>query len=290
MGASFVAIDVETANPSLASICQIGVVTFEQGKPVERWSSYVDPEDYFDGMNIVVHGIDEDTVRGAPKLPDIYDDLRARLAGRIVVSHTSFDRTSISQAFSRYALTSPDCRWLDSARVVRRAWSEFARSGYGLASVCKHLGIEFKHHDAAEDAWAAGQVLQKAIEATGLSIDDWLTRVYAPINLQDHEPIRRDGALEGPLKGNELVFTGALSITRNEAADLAAAAGCAVASGVRKTTTILVVGDQDVDKLNGHAKSSKHRKAEELMANGQPIRILRESDFQRLIALDAERT
>jgi DNA polymerase-3 subunit epsilon len=44
----------------------------------------------------------------------------------------------------------------------------------------------------------------------------------------------------------------------------------------------LVVGDQDVTRLAGHSKSSKHRKAEELIAKGVPIRILRESDFQEL--------
>jgi DNA polymerase-3 subunit epsilon len=43
-----------------------------------------------------------------------------------------------------------------------------------------------------------------------------------------------------------------------------------------------VVGDQDVTRLAGHSKSSKHRKAEELIAKGVPIRILRESDFEEL--------
>ena len=71
-------------------------------------------------------------------------------------------------------------------------------------------------------------------------------------------------------------------MTRNEAADCASRAGCAVAAGVTKHTTILVVGDQDARMLAGHDKSSKHRKAEELIAKGQPIRIVGESDFRRL--------
>jgi DNA polymerase-3 subunit epsilon len=48
-------------------------------------------------------------------------------------------------------------------------------------------------------------------------------------------------------------------------------------------TTLLVVGDQDIRKLAGHEKSSKHRKAEELITKGQSIRILRESDFKELV-------
>jgi DNA polymerase-3 subunit epsilon len=46
---------------------------------------------------------------------------------------------------------------------------------------------------------------------------------------------------------------------------------------------LLIVGDQDLRKLSGHERSSKHRKAEQLIAKGYPIRILGESDFQRLV-------
>lgn len=48
---------------------------------------------------------------------------------------------------------------------------------------------------------------------------------------------------------------------------------------------MLVVGDVDVTKLAGHDKSSKHRKAEELVEAGQQLRIIRETDFKELVAL-----
>lgn len=83
--------------------------------------------------------------------------------------------------------------------------------------------------------------------------------------------------------GEILVFTGALEIPRREAADLAASIGCMVAAGVTKKTTLLVVGDQDITKLAGKSKSSKHTKAEQLIAKGQEIRIIKESDFKELV-------
>jgi DNA polymerase-3 subunit epsilon len=94
----------------------------------------------------------------------------------------------------------------------------------------------------------------------------------------------RDGNPEGELSGEVLVFTGSLSISRPAAADAAAAAGCVVESGVTRRTTMLVIGDQDLQKLAGPTKSSKHLKALQLIARGQPIRILGESDFLRLVA------
>ena len=84
------------------------------------------------------------------------------------------------------------------------------------------------------------------------------------------------------------MFTGALEIPRREAADLAASIGCTVASGVTKKTTLLIVGDQDVTKLAGKDKSSKHLKAEQLISKGQPIRIIRESDFKQLVIQSQE--
>ena len=80
-----------------------------------------------------------------------------------------------------------------------------------------------------------------------------------------------------------MVFTGALEIPRREAADLAASIGCSVASGVNKKTTILVIGDQDISKLAGKDKSSKHLKAEQIISKGQKIRIIKESDFKLLV-------
>ena len=94
--------------------------------------------------------------------------------------------------------------------------------------------------------------------------------------------MKREGHVKGALYGEVVVFTGALGIPRREAADAAAGAGCDVANSVTKKTTMLVVGTQDKDKLNGYEKSSKHRKAEVLIENGVDIQILSENDFSEL--------
>lgn len=278
----FVAIDVETANPDLASICQIGIVAFENGSVKEGWQSLVNPEDYFDGMNICIHGIDEDSVKGAPTFPQIFDVVKTRLGGLVVASHTLFDRVAVARVVEKYGLEQVTCPWLDTAMVVRRTWPEFSQRGYGLENIATHLGIKFAHHNAQEDARAAGEILARAIKETGLSVNEWLDRVKRPIN-PSH--IAMEGNPDGPLHGEVVVFTGALSIRRSEAAQLAATAGCEVDPSVTKVTTLLVVGDQDIRRLAGHEKSSKHRKAEELISKGRTIRILIESDFKRLVGL-----
>lgn len=280
----FVVIDVETANADMASICQIGLAKYKNGILEEEWSSLIDPEEYFDGINISIHGISEKDVRGAPTFSEVLLKLSKFMSGSVCVSHTHFDRVSIRKAFEKYSLNQLDVIWLDSARVARRTWEECAWSGYGLANVCNIIGYEFKHHDALEDAKAAGQVVLSAMDKTGFDIDEWLYRVGKPISSDSNGSIQREGNSEGEFYGETLVFTGALLIPRAEAAKLAANAGCAVGAGVTRKTTLVVVGDQDITKLAGKKKSSKHIKAEELILKGQKIRILQESDFKELVS------
>src|SRR4030067_1163117 len=112
----FVAIDVETANADMSSICQVGLALYRKGQLVEEWK-----------------------------------------------------------------LRLPRCRWLDSARVARRTWADFAQRGYGLGTVCAFLGYDFTHHDALEDAKAAACILNAAMEKTGLDLEGWLRRIKQPI-------------------------------------------------------------------------------------------------------------
>lgn len=279
---NFVVIDFETANPDLSSICQVGIVKFKDGKICDSWESLVDPEDYFDDMNVSIHGIEEHMVRNAPKWGAIHQALEQWVTGAVVVSHTAFDRAAFNRACDKGDIPPHQCRWLDTARVVRRTWPEFSQRGYGLGNVARHLGIEFRHHNAKEDARAAGEILLLAIASSGLSIDQWLVRASQPI-YPNTKAINLDGNSEGPLFGEKLVFTGSLVMSRRDAAAAAAHAGCEVDAGVTKHTSILVVGDQDIKKLVGNEKSSKHRKAEDLIKTGQAIRIIGESDFHRLI-------
>ena len=283
---TFNAIDVETANADRASICQIGIVQVSDGEIRDRWQSLINPEDWFDGLNVSIHGIDERKVRNSPTLPEVRGVLRERLRGSVVVSHTSFDRVAFERAMTRYNLEQLQVTWLDSAKIVRRAWPErFGRKGYGLNTVAEALGIHFNHHEAVEDARAAAEIVLRACAEAEIDIEGWLSRVDRPIFPRTAPSSKREGNIDGVLFGETIVFTGALAIARREAADIAAEAGCNVVNSVSKKVTMLVVGTQDKTKLNGYDKSRKHREAEALIAKGTEIEIFSESDFLNLIGV-----
>lgn len=282
---SYLAIDVETANESVSSICQIGLAEYVGATLTYERNFYVNPEVAFNRVNIGIHGIDESKVASAPTFAAIWGALSALLAGRIVCSHTAFDQAAIRQACEKYHLSQSDCIWLDTASVARRAWPQFSHRGYGLESLAEFLGYKFEHHDALEDAKAAARILQAAVEQTGLGLDDWIRCVERPLD-PAYRVIARKGSPDGALRGEVVVFTGELTLSRREAADLAAGAGCTVKDNVTSAITLLVVGNQDPTKLAGHEKSSKERKAEELLLKGKRLRILHERDFLGLLGLE----
>ena len=54
------------------------------------------------------------------------------------------------------------------------------------------------------------------------------------------------------------------------------------APGLPALPNLIGIGIQDNTKLAGYSKSSKHRKAEELITKGKGIRILSEKDFKAI--------
>lgn len=284
---NFYALDFETANSSLDSICSVGIVEFTNSEVTNTWHIFIDPEDWFSPMNVSVHGITSEMVKGEKTFKDVYPLIKQILENKIVVHHTAYDKSAFTQVCKKYDLSVPNIHWLDSARVVRRTWPQFKDKGYGLATVCDFLGIKFNHHDALEDAIAAGKILIEASKETTLTELDWLERIAKPITKRKYTSrkanIVQDGNPEGELYGETIVFTGTLFLERVDLSDLAADMGCNVRDNVTKETTLLVVGIQNTNSLKeGETKSGKHRKAEGYILKGQMIRILSEDDFLQL--------
>jgi DNA polymerase-3 subunit epsilon len=242
----FVAVDVETANHNRGSICQIAIVEFRSGVIVSEWSSLVDPDEAFYPSNIEIHGIKPEDVAGHPTIRELAEEIHGRLTGRLVVSHTLFDQQSLSTACPEIAR---GLRWLDTCDA-----------------------------DALEDARTAGKVLIAAL-SRNRSIAQWTittvtesssrSRAYAP-------QVQRAGKRSGRLAGEVVVLTGTMWTSRNRIADLAADAGCNVHPRITNSTTILVVGTDNVGE-------SKLHTARQLVDSGRKLRILTDAEFRSLL-------
>lgn len=276
---TFNAIDVETANEDCSSICQVGIAHVRDGDIEDEWGTLINPRVQFKPWNVRIHGIDEERVRNAPSFPQIYDEVRRRVQGSVLVSHGGIDRTALNRASNKYRLEELNATWLNSISVAQRAWPDREERGYGLKNLAADLNISLeKHHDALGDARAAAQIIIKACKETNLDVQEWLLALKKrrPVSSSKSESptktLRREGNPNGPLYGETVLFTrkperNSVKIEKFDAADLAAAAGCNVRGGYTKEVTILVVGI-------GNNPTNKYKQAEE-----DGIRILPSNDF-----------
>ncbi|MDX2471187.1 MAG: 3'-5' exonuclease [SAR324 cluster bacterium] len=177
---AYIALDVETANFNRGSICQIGLAAFSETELLDSWGDYIDPEEYFSGQNIAIHGITESMVFNCSKFADILPEL-CKLEKSIVAQHSGFDSGAIKEACAKYGLPVPNLVWVDSAKIARRTWPKGTFNGYGLGELSLRLGITFQHHDAIEDAIAAGKVVLAALDSTGTKITDWVIDQNKPV-------------------------------------------------------------------------------------------------------------
>lgn len=286
---NYFVLDVETANPNYASICQIGIIEVRGGQVLNSHSILLDPEDFFDPFNVSIHGITEEQVRGAPTFRDVHADLSSKLVDQIAIHHGPFDRVAFSRASERYGLQPISTNWLDNQSVVRRAWPDFARSGYGLKNLCRHFDLTFSHHDALEDARVTERIFRRALTESGTSASDWLARSRRPIAAQAGS-VDRAGDPNGRFHGQTILFTGDIGIPRTEAEAIARRVGFDSASSMTKKVNLLVVGMQDANRLAGYDKSSKQRKAEDLQRAGHEVQIVSDADFWAMISKSIQPT
>ncbi|MDF0489628.1 exonuclease domain-containing protein [Sphingomonas sp. H39-1-10] len=269
----FVVVDVETACARVSSICQIGIVGFSGGEEVLNYESMVDPRDDFSPFNTRIHGISADHVAGKPCFGHIHSTVAAHLSGRITVAHSNFDKGALAAACRVHDRSPIKATWLDSVRVAKRAWPDLP--SHRLNVLTKYLGIRHKHHDALSDARAAGLVVVRAIEHTGIDLAGWL----APYGTRGGAAPK--AAKDGPLHGERVAILGAPR--DGPLGRQLAEAGARVLSSVGLTTTMLVVSDEQPYGRFYHAAPA-YRRAEELRRAGSSLAILSEAEIGRRLA------
>ena len=300
---SFAAIDFETARPERASACAVSVALVNDGRLGESKTWLIQPVgNEYGSFNTMVHGLGPDDTADAPAFGDVWPLVLDFLADRLVVAHYApFDLGVLRGELARSQLEWPHLTVACSMVLARRTWPGLA--SYSLPLLADFLDMPpFRHHDPSQDAIAAAEVVRRVLAATGApdlttlaeslhvrfgqlspgSYDPCVSRTaQADWDLVPPDP--SDLNPEKPFFGAGVAFTGTLmSMARREAAQLVVTAGGRFSKSMTKTTDFLVFGIQDFSKFADGERSTKTRKAEELIAKGSPLKIISEDDFLRM--------
>lgn len=161
----FAAIDFETANGKPSSVCSVGVVIVRDSVIVNHYHSLIHPvPNIYNINNVKIHGITARDTDGAPRFPDVWDEIEPLIEGLPLVAHNShFDEGCLRCVFEAYGIEYPGYHFFCTCRASRK---RFGRElpNHQLQTVAARCGYNLKsHHEALADAeacaWIAMEIL-----------------------------------------------------------------------------------------------------------------------------------
>ena len=154
---NFTAIDFETATGYRNSICQVGLVRFENGQITQEINLLVQPPDNFYWQQMIdIHGINAFRTARSPNFQQIWPTIAPYIDQQNVVAHNgfSFDFSCLKKVLELYHLPEPNYTKHCTYRLYKA----------NLHALCVQHNIQLRHHDALIDARACGQLFLKHLE------------------------------------------------------------------------------------------------------------------------------
>lgn len=157
---AFVAIDFETANHRSTSACAVGLVRVAGGR-IETEAAFLIRPPSREFFFTHIHGLTWNHVKDAPTFADLWPEVAHLLRGaRFLAAHNApFDRSVLNACCALYDLPAPRKPYVCTVRLARATWNVRPTR---LPDVCRHLGLELKHHEALSDARACAGIVMRA--------------------------------------------------------------------------------------------------------------------------------
>ncbi len=295
----FVVVDVETTGLKAMhdEIIEISAIRFRNWKPTDEFSSLCKPSSPIPLSASRISGITDDMVAEYPPFSALAGKLINFIGNDdIVGQNLSFDLSFIIRGGADVRLH-PERKYYDTLSIARRTlikpdpeWplpqsvapEDFIQN-YRLCTLCNHYGISLEGaHRAANDAVATGYLFKCLVE----DFSNRPSRLVGSARRKKPSEIKSTNAdvdQSSPLYGKSIVFTGELSMSRQEAMQLAVNQGAVLKTSVSRKTDILIVGGQDISRVGDDGLSAKEEKAYELIDKGFPIKIINEDEFLQLV-------
>ena len=155
----FAAIDFETANEQMGSVCSVGVVIVRNGEIADSFYSLIQPEpNYYRYWNTQTHGLSAKDTDKAPVFPNVWAQIASRIEGLPLVAHnSSFDQNCLKAVFRTYCMDYPDYVFHCTCKTSRKVFPHLPN--HKLQTVAAACGYDLtNHHHALADAWACAEI------------------------------------------------------------------------------------------------------------------------------------
>jgi DNA polymerase III, epsilon subunit and related 3''-5'' exonucleases len=155
----FAAIDFETANHNISSVCSVGIVIVRNGQIAERIYRLIRPEpEWYSYWNTQIHGLTMEDTENEPVFPTVWEEIALKIAGMPLIAHNSpFDEGCLKAVCRVYRMDYPEYKFYCTCRAARKAFPGL--ENHKLPTVARHIGFDLaNHHHALADAEACAEI------------------------------------------------------------------------------------------------------------------------------------
>ena len=276
-------IDLETTglDTRFDEIIELGAIKIRAGKIVDKFQQLIKPLNPIDDFITELTGINNEMLADAPAIDEILPAYISFIGSDVVIGHNvNFDINFIYDELLRINSKIFDNNYIDTLRMARRVLKDL--SHHRLSDLKSHYKIESAAHRSIDDCISTFEIynsLWKDADINKIDFNIKKSNLKASDILSVGEPDENN-----PIFGKTVVFTGTLErMVRRDAMQLVANIGGINGDNVNKKTNILVLGNADYSCILKDGKSSKHKKAEQLICNGADLQIISEDVFFEMV-------
>ncbi len=209
-------IDIETTGdkPVNFKIIEIAIIIHDGNKELDRYHTFVDPQQRISPFISRLTGIQDSDVQGAPKFFEIAKQIVEITKDTIFVAHNvSFDYGVIRREFKRLGF---DYRLnhmctVQSARILIPG-----HNSYSLKKICTDLGISLgRHHRAIDDTLATVELFKILFSNSKEDLSNFIKKEINPkilnpkFNVEEFDEIpNKTGVYKFFDDNNELIYIG----------------------------------------------------------------------------------
>lgn len=305
-------VDVETTglDYDFCQIIEISSLKVRNGQVVDSFSMLVNPgkcqvydfqknefvltPNYIPSFVQEMTGITDEMVENEPAIDSVIKNFYNFVGNDVLVGHNivSFDSNFLFDALQKYTGEILSNNLVDTMRISRwvlpdlkhRRLEDLAQY-YKIPVIRSHRGLP----DCQTTFHVYTQLKESCLKKNG-NLDSFYSYVKSHLNKsffalrsKDIVTDKTNFDISNPIYGSVCVFTGTLEkMTRREAMQIVKDLGGENGDSVTKKTNFLILGNNDFCKTIKDGKSSKQKKAEKLILEGNDIKIISENVFYEM--------
>ncbi|NLZ48813.1 MAG: DNA polymerase III subunit alpha [Clostridiales bacterium] len=149
---TYCVLDLETTgfSPVTEKITEIGIMKFKDGKVIDKFSTFVNPEKPIPARVVEVTNITDDMVKDAETIEQVFPKMMEFIKDSVLVAHNaSFDVGFLKHVAKELGYEF-DFTYVDTLSLAQELFPEYKT--YKLGRIAKHLGIKVEvAHRALDD-------------------------------------------------------------------------------------------------------------------------------------------